>query len=223
MDTNTTITVGVTIFVAILGSVAAYLNSLRIAARKDQLDHVDRQLRKLYGPLFALNHVSNIAWLAFRQKYRPGAESYWRTEPGPTAEEEEAWRLWMATVFMPLILRMEEVILKHSDLIEEQDMPQCFIDLISHISAYKPVLQKWSNGDYSEHVSVIRFPGAALTAYLEPQYRDLKLRQTRLRGEPQGRQRLPKAERKAAALRAASPAPPSGRPAASTAVEEGRD
>ena len=46
MDTNTTITVGVTIFVAILGSVAAYLNSLRIAARKDQLDHVDRQLRK---------------------------------------------------------------------------------------------------------------------------------------------------------------------------------
>ncbi|MFL5540262.1 MAG: hypothetical protein ACJ8J0_14830, partial [Longimicrobiaceae bacterium] len=122
MDTNTTITVVVTLFVAILGSVAAYLNSLRIASRKDRLDHVDRQLRKLYGPLFALNHVSNIAWLAFRQKYRPGAESYFRTEPGPTAEEEEAWRLWMSTVFMPLLLRMEEVILKHSDLIEEQDM-----------------------------------------------------------------------------------------------------
>jgi hypothetical protein len=223
MDTNTTITVGVTIFVAILGSVAAYLNSLRIAARKDQLDHVDRQLRKLYGPLFALNHVSNIAWLAFRQKYRPGKDSYWRSEPKPTAEEEEAWRLWMATVIMPLLLRMEEVVLKHSDLIEEQDMPQCFIDLISHISAYKAVVQKWSNGDYSEHVSVIRFPGAALTAYLEPQYRNLKLRQTRLRGEPQGRQRLPKAERKTAALHAASPAPPSGPPAASMVAEEGRD
>ena len=223
MDTNTTITVGVTIFVAILGSVAAYLNSLRIAARKDQLDHVDRQLRKLYGPLFALNHVSNIAWRAFRQKYRPGAESYWRTAPGPTAEEEEAWRLWMATVFMPLILRMEEVILKHSDLIEEQDMPQCFIDLISHISAYKAVLQKWSNGDYSEHVSVLRFPGAALTAYLEPQYRALKLRQTQLRGEPSGRQRAPKPKRAPAALHAASPGPLSGQPATAAALEEGRD
>ena len=223
MDTNTTITVGVTIFVAILGSVAAYLNSLRIAARKDQLDHVDRQLRKLYGPLFALNHVSNIAWRAFRQKYRPGAESYWRTAPGPTAEEQEAWRLWMATVFMPLILRMEEVILKHSDLIEEQDMPQCFIDLISHISAYKAVLQKWSNGDYSEHVSVLRFPGAALTAYLEPQYRALKLRQTQLRGEPSGRQRVPKPERAPAAPHAASPAPPPGQPAAAAAADEGRD
>ena len=223
MDTNTTITVGVTIFVAILGSVAAYLNSLRIAARKDQLDHVDRQLRKLYGPLFALNHVSNIAWRAFRQKYRPGAESYWRTAPGPTAGEEEAWRLWMATVFMPLILRMEEVILKHSDLIEEQDMPQCFIDLISHISAYKAVLQKWSNGDYSEHVSVLRFPGAALTAYLEPQYRELKLRQTRLRGEPSGRQRVPKPRRAPAAPHAPSPAPPSGQPATAAALEEGRD
>ena len=213
MDTNTTITVVVTLFVAILGSVAAYLNSLRIASRKDRLDHVDRQLRKLYGPLFALNHVSNIAWRAFRQKYRPGAESYFRTAPGPTAEEEEAWRLWMSTVFIPLILRMEEVILKHSDLIEEQDMPQCFIDLISHISAYKALLQKWSNGDYSEHVSVIRFPGAALTAYLEPQYRNLKQRQTQLRGEPVGRQRVLQPGRRAAALpsdstREAGPAGP---------------
>src|ERR1041384_4214617 len=107
MDTNTTITVVVPILVAILGSLAAYLNSLRIASRKDRLDHVDRQLRKLYGPPFALNHVSNSAWRAFRQKYRPGAESYWRTDPGPTAEEQEAWRLWMSTVFMPLLLRME--------------------------------------------------------------------------------------------------------------------
>jgi hypothetical protein len=221
MDTNTTITVVVTLFVAILGSVAAYLNSLRIASRKDRLDHVDRQLRKLYGPLFALNHVSNIAWRAFRQKYRPGADSYWRTEPGPTAEEEEAWRLWMATVFMPLLLRMEEVILKHSDLIEEQDMPQCFIDLISHISAYKPVLQKWASGDHSEHVSVLRFPGAAMTAYLEPQYRTLKLRQTRLRGETEDRQRVREPKRSSAALPASS-APISGVPAAGAASEEGR-
>jgi hypothetical protein len=223
MDTNTTITVGVTLFVAILGSVAAYLNSLRIASRKDQLDHVDRQLRRLYGPLFALNHVSNIAWRAFRQKYRPGAESYWRTAPKPTAGEEEAWRLWMATVFMPLLLRMEEVILKHSDMIEEQDMPQCFIDLISHISAYKPVLQKWASGDHSEHVSVLRFPGAAMTAYLEPQYRTLKLRQTRLRGETEDRRRERVPKRTPAALPSASSAPPSGLSAASAASERGRD
>jgi hypothetical protein len=222
MDTNTTITVVVTIFVAILGSLAAYLNSLRIASRKDQLDHVDRQLRKLYGPLFALNHVSNIAWRAFRQKYRPGAESYWRTEPKPTAAEEEAWRLWMATVFMPLLLRMEEVILKHADLIDEQEMPRCFIDLISHISAYKPVLQKWSNGDHSEHVSVLRFPGAAMTAYLEPQYRTLKLRQTRLRGDTEDRRRGREPKRTPAALHSASAAASSGLPTASAASEEGR-
>jgi hypothetical protein len=205
MDAETTITVVATILVAIGGSTAAYLNSLRIASRKDQLDHVDRQLRKLYGPLFALNHVSNIAWRAFRQKYRPGAESYWRTDPGPTPEDEAAWRLWMSTVFMPLLLRMEEVILEHSDLIEEQDMPRCFIDLISHISAYKPVMQKWASGDYSEHVSVIRFPGAAMTAYLEPQYRILKMRQTELRGETAGKRRLPEPKKTPAAL--AGPAP----------------
>lgn len=212
MDVETTITVVATILVAIVGSLAAYLNSLRIASRKDQLDHVDRQLRKLYGPLFALNHVSNIAWRAFRLKYRPGADSYWRTDPGPTAEEQEAWRLWMSTVFMPLLLRMEEVILEHADLIEEQDMPRCFIDLISHISAYKPVMQKWSRGDHSEHVSVIRFPGAALTAYLEPQYRILKMRQTQLRGETGSRVREAEPKRPSAA-------PPSAPPSA----EEGRE
>ena len=216
MDVETTITVVATILVAILGSLAAYLNSLRIASRKDQLDHVDRQLRKLYGPLFALNHVSNIAWRAFRQKYRPGADSYWRTEPGPTAEEQEAWRLWMSTVFMPLLLRMEEVILEHSDLIEEQDMPRCFIDLISHISAYKPVMQRWSNGDYSEHVSVIRFPGAAMTAYLEPQYRMLKMRQTLLRGETAGKPRIAKPKRTPVAPTSSPPS--SGHPA-----DEGRE
>ena len=124
---------------------------------------------------------------------------------------------------MPLLLRMEEVILKHSDLIEEQDMTQCFIDLISHTSAYKPVLQKWSNGDFSEHVSVLRFPGAAMTAYLEPQYRNLKLRQTRLRGEPEGRRRVREPKPTSPAPHTAAPAPPSGQPAAAAALEEGRD
>ena len=123
---------------------------------------------------------------------------------------------------MPLLLRMEEVILKHSDLIEEQDMPRCFIDLISHISAYKPVLRKWSNGDHSEHVSVLRFPGAAMTAYLEPQYRTLKLRQTRLRGEPGGRDRA-REPRRTPAAPSAGATPASGLPAARAASDEGRE
>ncbi|HYJ81070.1 MAG TPA: hypothetical protein VEW03_15765 [Longimicrobiaceae bacterium] len=181
MDTNTSVTVIVTVLGALLGYLATYVNNVRIESRKNQLTRVDRQLREFYGPLFALNHASATAWNKFRKKYRSGV-SYWRSEPPPTPEEESAWRLWMKEVFMPILLRMERVIVEHADLIEERDMDECLLDLVAHVSAYKAVIKSWEAGDYSTHISLVVFPGPALTAYIEPRYYDLKARQAKLLG-----------------------------------------
>ncbi len=73
----------------------------------------------------------------------------------------------MTEVFMPMNLKMENIILANSHLIVGGRFPDCFHQLLAHIAAYKPVLKKWAEGDFSDHVSVIDFPTAALRDYLE--------------------------------------------------------
>ena len=117
----------------------------------------------------------------FRKVYRPTG-SYWGAEPLPSKEEAEAWRLWMREVFMPLNLEMEALILKHSDLLAEAEMPKILLDLSAHIAGYKPVLKSWERGDVSRNVSLINFP-EGLAKYAGDNYRRLKAKQAMLPGE----------------------------------------
>ena len=119
MDLKAALTLAIPAFVALMGLLAKYLNDLKIAQRKDRLDRISRQLKEFYGPLFALAHASEIAWYGFRSKYRPDAQSYWRSEPPPNEEEAAAWRLWMSEVFMPLNIQMERRIVENADLLED--------------------------------------------------------------------------------------------------------
>jgi hypothetical protein len=79
----------------------------------------------------------------------------------------------MLEVFMPLNLIMEKAIVENADLIIENEMPTCFLKLIAHIAAYKPVIRKWQDGDYSEHLSMSGFP-KDLRPYVESSYLKLK-------------------------------------------------
>ena len=106
MDWKTLATLLVTVALAFAGYVVTYRNSVKLSQRNERLDRIDRQLRELYGPLFALVSASGEAWSGFRRIYRPGISSYWRSEPAPTEQEAAAWRLWMVEVFMPLNTRM---------------------------------------------------------------------------------------------------------------------
>src|SRR5262245_1362761 len=147
MDWKTLATLLVTIVLAFAGYVAAYLNGVKLAQRKEHLDRIERQLRELYGPLFALVSASGEAWRGFRQIYRPRAESYWRSTPGPTEKEAAAWRLWMVEVFMPLNLRMAQLVTEHADLIEESEMPPCLLTLCAHVEGYRAIVSAWKGGD----------------------------------------------------------------------------
>jgi hypothetical protein len=162
----------VTVILAFSGYYYTYQKDLSLANRKVQLERVDRQLRELYGPLYALSNAGTRTIKEFRRVY-----------PSTKTEKEKAiWRLWMKEVFMPLNLEMEAVILKHSDLLVEPEMPEVLLNLSAHIAGYKAVLKSWDRGDTSRITSLIPFP-SDLTEYAEKDYRLLKGKQTKLLGE----------------------------------------
>jgi len=181
MNTNLIVTTVITISLAFLSYLVTYLNNLRLSQRKEHLERVNRQLGDLYGPLFALAHASDIAWRAFRSKYRPGRAYFGEGKP-PTDEELEAWRLWMATIFMPNNLRMYEAILSKADLLIEPEMPVCLLDLCAHVTAYQVVVKRWENNDYSEYTSLVDYPTKPILEYTRQSFQKLKTEQEKLIG-----------------------------------------
>jgi hypothetical protein len=179
------ITLLVSVLLAVGGYVATYLYNLRLAQRKARLDHVDRQLSELYGPLVALSTAGETTWKGFRRLYRPGG-SFWDPESPPTDEEAAAWRLWMTEVFMPLNERIFEVITNNAELLVESEMPQPLLDVCAHVAGYRPVLRAWSEGDTSLNTSVNNFNGARLEKYAVTRFVRLKERQRELMGQPEG-------------------------------------
>ena len=172
-------TVFASVLVAVLGYVATYLYSLSLAKRKDRLDHINRQLSDLYGPLVALTTSGESAWRGFRRIYRPGM-AYFLDEPPPTDDELAAWRLWMTEVFMPLNERIFEVITNNAELLVESEMPQPLLDVCAHVAGYRPVLKSWADGDTTQHTSVVNFNGRELADYALSRYTGLKIEQARL-------------------------------------------
>jgi hypothetical protein len=88
----------------------------------------------------------------------------------------------MTEVFMPFNRRMELAILENADLFEGGSFPEPFITLLAHIAAYKEVLKRWENEDFSVSLSVLDYPRDAAT-YVSNTFEELKLRQGRLLGE----------------------------------------
>jgi hypothetical protein len=175
--------VAVPALVAIVGLLATYWNSLRLAKRKDRLERVNRQLGELYGPLLALTSASNRSWSVFREQYRSRTQAYWDQRDPPTPEEAEAWRRWMTAVFMPMNRRMRDVVVSRADLLIEETIADCLLELCAHVAAYEAILASWAQDRFDDHKPALRFPRAELEAYAADSFRRLKEEQTRLIGQ----------------------------------------
>ncbi len=176
-----------TVAFAILSGVVGFLGKgvydLWSVRRIERLSRVNQQLKLFYGPLYALNQASNLAWRAFRSRTRPGGSFFGDpSRPPPNAKELEAWRLWMLTVFKPIHDEMLTIVTKNSDLLIESDFPEPLQLFCAHVAAYKVVFAKWSENDYSEHTSVLNYPTEELNNYLANSFKLLKAEQKRLLG-----------------------------------------
>src|SRR5208283_2687448 len=151
------ISVGATVALAFIGYIVTYANNVRIENRKERLKFISNQLQYLYGPLYSLSNASDVAWKTFRSRCRPGG-AFFSTQPPPSEEELQQWRLWMTEVFMPINLKMEKAIIENSHLIEGNITPRSFQEFLAHVEVYKAVIKKWERGDFSEHTSYLNFP-----------------------------------------------------------------
>jgi len=173
------------VMVAVLGWLITYFHKWYFDRRANKLDRVNRQLRELYGPLYARLMAGNSAWEAFWNKHRPvhGKNSYFEGGAQVTEKEKEVWRTWMINVFEPYNAEIENLILKNIDLLDSDKIPQSFIAALAHIAAYKAVLADWKAGDFSNHVSVNKWPSKELLSMVEPEYAKLKSMQRGLLGK----------------------------------------
>ena len=161
--------IAIGIFLAIVTAVIGYVAGIANDRRKREIEFVDQQIEKLYGPLYAL---SRATWQAkevlFATRNRKTASTnYFDPSDPPTAEDVERWRLWMNTIFQPMNVMMEEAIIKNAQLIEGGDIYTPFAELILHVESYKATMAKWKHTDAkqnprfmeaTENLAVIGFP-----------------------------------------------------------------
>jgi len=157
----------------------AHFAAIDLSNRKSRLDRINAQLKLLYGPLHALASASGRSWKIFRSMHGPKG-SFFSSGETPTESDLHAWRLWMQTVFMPLNLEMEHLILSNMDLLVGIEMDECLIDLCAHVQSYKTILARWAERDFSVLHAPTNFPGEAIEQYAAQRFAELKKEQEEL-------------------------------------------
>jgi hypothetical protein len=71
-----------------------------------------------------------------------------------------------------------DVIVNKADVLEEAEIPSCLLALCAHVAAYRAVAKKWALDDYSEHLSIIKFPTTDLYQYTNQAFQRLKANST---------------------------------------------
>lgn len=175
------ITLIATVSLALLGYLLTYWNDLRISKRKEQLELIDKRISEFYGPLYVATQTGRMAYLSLLKKLNRN-DVFADPKNKPTEQDIVEWRIWLTNVFMPNNEFIEKLILEKAYLIQEQEMPNCLLDFITHVSGYKAIIKKWEGGDFSENLSIIDFP-VEVVKYSTDSYQELKRKQLELIGK----------------------------------------
>lgn len=167
----------VAVVLAFAGCAAAYARSLRSSRRSEQLELVNRRINDLYGPLYVVSSVGDLAHRALAAKLE-GADGTRLRKPLDEEEYNEL-RLWVTHVLMPMYERCERLLLDNASLMVEREVPECLLQFMAHVSGYKVVVEKWADDNFTEWDSTIEYP-AGLKEYAARTYLALKDEQLRL-------------------------------------------
>lgn len=194
MERQNPSSVALTMLFAIVGYISTALHTLRAQQHRGRVDRVNEQLKALYGPLLACVTASKSAYLAMlRQAERDGiTPDQFRVavRKDPQSAAAKAYRLWVRAVLMPLSEKAAKLVIERADLLEGSGIEPLLLQLVSHVSAYKVILQRWEEGENSEY-SAIPYPDD-IHAWISAGYGMLKRRQAELLGiSSDGRQGSP--------------------------------
>jgi hypothetical protein len=136
------------IVLAIVTAILTFAFSQWQDQRKRNLDFVDLQIEKLYGPLFAFSNATRRAKDDLIAKRRPPEiKDYFDPKNPPTKEDVQVFLLWMRIVFQPMNLEMEKAITRNAQLIQGGHIYPVFEEFIMHVEGYKATMAKWKDSD----------------------------------------------------------------------------
>ncbi|MDP9153706.1 MAG: hypothetical protein M3O74_05590 [Pseudomonadota bacterium] len=178
---------------AVLPAVWTYTAAFVDKVRTTELEYVNRQIEKLYGPLYALTEASNVAWEQFHNMYWPKGGSRYFFDPShpPKVEGVDQWRNWMLSVFQPNNIKIETVIVDNAQLVIGDRMPAVFKEAIAQTEAYRAVIANWKDSDRNNAQTYVMSEGNTVTGLNYPAsigtcvrdgYMKLKDRQQKLQG-----------------------------------------
>jgi hypothetical protein len=176
------------ICVAVLGALLSFIYTRRLQRRQARLERLNAQLRDFYGPLYAIFQANHIAHLRFVDTLRPGSSTLFAPDVAPLNDEElRLWRLWAESAHRHRSTPAYEVIISKAHLLIEDEMPECLLRFCAHKAGYDVLIERWKQGDYRDHLSVVRHPGNELHDYLQQSFTRLKHEQARELAATQGR------------------------------------
>jgi hypothetical protein len=166
-----------TIVVAVLAFIFNQYSQARQERRQGHLARVNRQLRELYGPLFALSDVNERIWEALRADGLPRVSDR-------TAETfQRDWSKWRDEFLMPTNLRMRDLIVEHADLLAEADFPDALRDFCAHVGSCEVTLAGGAaprSGEGAPPTVHIEHPGSEFVDYVRGSFARLRAEQHRL-------------------------------------------
>lgn len=174
------VSVMATVTIALLGYFLTYWNNLRLSRHHARLELVNRRIDEFYGPLFIITRTITAAYQA--QLAKLGRKTVYEEGRTLTPAEWEDNYAWVVAVYAPLEEELSSLITHKAHLLREQAIPEPLLTLVAHVSVTKALLHKWKKGDFSELYPAIDFPYAAIAAYAESSYAELKAEQLRLQG-----------------------------------------
>jgi hypothetical protein len=148
---NPSRTILIGIILAIATAIVGFVVSLLQDQRKREIDFVDLQIEKLYGPLFALSNATLRAKNDLIAERRPGIKEYFDPHHPPSKADVLMFRLWMRIVFQPMNLEMETAITHNAQLIQGGHIYPVFEEFIMHVESYKATMAKWKDSDAEEN------------------------------------------------------------------------
>ena len=151
-------TILIGIVLAIATAMAGFVVSQLQDQRKRDMDFVDLQIEKLYGPLFAFSTATLRAKNDLIAKRRPGISDYFDPAHPPNKADVQMFRLWMRNVFHPMNLEMETAITRNAQLIQGGHIYPVFEEFIMHVESYKATIAKWKDSDAEENTHFLEGP-----------------------------------------------------------------
>jgi len=96
---------------------------------------------------------------AFDNMYGPkGAPRSSEDAAKMTTAELKRWRTWMTKDFIPLDREMVNIVLYHAHLIDGDEFPEAFHDMLENVIIWEGLAAQWEDGDFNRHWDSINFP-----------------------------------------------------------------